>query len=396
MGFFVRAAVGVSRFLRTGGLEMLVRWTSPRPDLRRALNPIRLSVRVLIAARRNSSTFTSFTSNVTRQKRKALITSSLVSIRTTWRSFSVAELATRLETSDATVIPTAQALGCAGLPDLRRQLIEQLRARMSPAVRLATSLENIGESPDAFLDFACATQIELLEQTRRSLRLQSFERAVDMPIGAQRVLDFGTGLAGHLAAMFAVRLQRLGTKLNPSARAARASPTRCLPCATATRSCMGQRDSRLAPDKATRRRVSIVLQTDTLSGVFGRQLSVALVAPSGDGNSFKAWPPLVCCWMCCPSPSPLASRPARCGRLKTLARCVRRSPDTNRLGTPRSRTSDPAAGQRVPHSCRKQHYGADEVWACPGFDGDSVPLRGWSPNGNLEQPFPASVPAGDA
>jgi hypothetical protein len=30
---------------------------------------------------------------------------------------------------------------------------------------------------------------------------------------------------------------------------------------------------------------------------------------------------------------------------------------------------------------------------CPGFAGDSVLLRGWSPNGNLEQAFPASVPA---
>jgi hypothetical protein len=30
---------------------------------------------------------------------------------------------------------------------------------------------------------------------------------------------------------------------------------------------------------------------------------------------------------------------------------------------------------------------------CPRFAGDSVRLRGWSPNGNLEQPVSTSVPA---
>ena len=31
--------------------------------------------------------------------------------------------------------------------------------------------------------------------------------------------------------------------------------------------------------------------------------------------------------------------------------------------------------------------------SCPGIDGDSVPLRGWSSNGKHEESFPASVPA---
>jgi DNA-binding MurR/RpiR family transcriptional regulator len=43
----------------------------------------------------------------------------------------------------------------------------------------------------------------------------------------------------------------------------------------------GPKDSRLVLDEATRRRVPIVLLTDTLSGVFARQVSVALVAPRG-------------------------------------------------------------------------------------------------------------------
>jgi DNA-binding MurR/RpiR family transcriptional regulator len=206
---------------------------------------------------------------------------------------SVTELATRLGTSDATVIRTAQALGYAGLPDLRRELIEQLRARMSPAVRLAGSLEHVAESPDAFLDSAFAMQIDLLEQTRRSLKPKSFERAVEILVGAQRVLAFGTGVAGHLAAMFAVRLQRLGHDAQSiSATGAGLADTlltlRDGDALLALVNEHGPKDSRLVLDEAARHRVPIVLLTDTLSGVFARQVSVALVAPRGDATSFKS------------------------------------------------------------------------------------------------------------
>src|SRR5262249_34322224 len=61
---------------------------------------------------------------------------------------SVTELADRLETSDATVIRTAQALGYAGIPDLRRELIEQLRLKITPAVRLAKSLQGLTAGAD--------------------------------------------------------------------------------------------------------------------------------------------------------------------------------------------------------------------------------------------------------
>ena len=48
------------------------------------------------------------------------------------------------------------------------------------------------------------------------------------------------------------------------------------------------KDLRLVLEEATRRRVPIVLLTDTLSGMFARQVSVALAAPRGDAASFKS------------------------------------------------------------------------------------------------------------
>src|SRR5262245_33025242 len=123
---------------------------------------------------------------------------------------SVTELAERLETSDATVIRTAQALGYAGIPDLRRELIEQLRLRITPAVRLGKSLEGMTAGADQLLEAAFDAQLEQLEQARRSLDPDRFTRAVELLVSAKRVLTFGTGVAGHLTAIFAVRLQRIG------------------------------------------------------------------------------------------------------------------------------------------------------------------------------------------
>src|SRR5229473_3260484 len=49
---------------------------------------------------------------------------------------SVNDLARQLETSDATIVRTAQALGYTGFPDLRRELIDTVRNQVSPALRL--------------------------------------------------------------------------------------------------------------------------------------------------------------------------------------------------------------------------------------------------------------------
>src|SRR5262245_52962683 len=109
---------------------------------------------------------------------------------------SVTALASRLETSDATVIRTAQALGYAGIPDLRRDLVERLRATLTPALRLSRSLERVGADPEELLDNALEAQLQLLQQERRVLNPASFAKAVQLMTGAERILSFGTGVAG--------------------------------------------------------------------------------------------------------------------------------------------------------------------------------------------------------
>ncbi len=119
---------------------------------------------------------------------------------------SAAEIAERLGTSDATVVRAVKALGYSGIPELRRELIEALRARATPTVRLGRSLEDAGKDP---LGRVIDLEIELLEAAR-SIDRADFGRAVDALVTAERVLAYGLGPNGPLAEYFALRLQRLG------------------------------------------------------------------------------------------------------------------------------------------------------------------------------------------
>src|SRR6266853_1657741 len=101
---------------------------------------------------------------------------------------SVNDLARQLDTSDATIVRTAQALGYTGFPDLRRELIDAIRNQVSPALRLGRGLESMGDTSATLLDRSIEAQIELLQQARRTVRPESFERVVDVLDRADRIL----------------------------------------------------------------------------------------------------------------------------------------------------------------------------------------------------------------
>src|SRR5207245_11730319 len=121
---------------------------------------------------------------------------------------SAAGLAPELATSDATVIRAAQSLGYSGLPELKRELQNALRARPPPALRLGRSLEELGDDPAAILEHVLANERQLVEDAKVSLRPADFVRALDVIDDAQRVLVFGIGPNSAHAEYLAMRLVR--------------------------------------------------------------------------------------------------------------------------------------------------------------------------------------------
>ncbi len=205
---------------------------------------------------------------------------------------SAAEVAARLEVSDATVVRAAQALGYDGLPQLKDELRAALRTRATPALRLGRRLEELGDDPAVILEHSLAAHVELVEEARRTLRADDFGRAIELLAGADRVAVFGLGPNGTLAEYLALRLRRIG-------RAAVALTGRGPGLAD---DLLGLRrgdvmvalvferanvEATAALAQARKRRVPVVLLTDTLALALQGQYKVVLSARRGGSGSMQ-------------------------------------------------------------------------------------------------------------
>ena len=122
---------------------------------------------------------------------------------------SAADIARQLDTSDATVIRAVQSLGYSGLPALKSELQEALRSRATPTLRLGRSIEDHGDDPSVVLDHVLATEVQLLQAARETLRAADFARALGFIAAAQRVVIQGLGPNAPLGEYFAARLRRM-------------------------------------------------------------------------------------------------------------------------------------------------------------------------------------------
>ncbi|WP_413988158.1 MurR/RpiR family transcriptional regulator [Labrys okinawensis] len=123
---------------------------------------------------------------------------------------SAAALAEKAETSDATVVRATKALGFAGLEELRRTLAAELRNSLSPAERLSRTLGVVGASLPAAFETTLETQIQSLEDLRRTITPELFQAAIEGMIGAKRVLVFGLGPSSAVADYLVFQLTRFG------------------------------------------------------------------------------------------------------------------------------------------------------------------------------------------
>ncbi len=205
---------------------------------------------------------------------------------------SAAEIAGRLETSDATVVRAAQALGYDGLPQLKQELRDALRTRATPALRLGRSLEELGDDAVAILEHSLAAHTQLVEEARRTIRPDDFRRAIDLLADAERIVVFGLGPNGKLAEYLALRLRRIGRDAAAfSARGAGlADDLLGLRKGDAMVALVFDRanaEARSTLAQARKRRVPVVLLTDTLGLALQGQYKVALTARHGGSGSMQ-------------------------------------------------------------------------------------------------------------
>jgi DNA-binding MurR/RpiR family transcriptional regulator len=121
---------------------------------------------------------------------------------------SAATLASRIGTSDATVIRAVKALGYPGLDALRQNLAAEFRRDLSPASRLARTLREMG--PRSAFSMTLDIHVEALEDLRRDISAELFQSTVDRIAESMRVAVFGIGPSSAMADYLTIQLGRFG------------------------------------------------------------------------------------------------------------------------------------------------------------------------------------------
>ncbi len=123
---------------------------------------------------------------------------------------SAADLAERLNVSEATVVRFAKAVGYDGFPELRRCLQGLFRAKATPASRLQRKLSELAGSQGHVLTKVLDMEVQYLTEAAHSIQPADFDRALDTLLSGQRIFVFGSGPSGILADLAELRLRRLG------------------------------------------------------------------------------------------------------------------------------------------------------------------------------------------
>jgi len=125
-------------------------------------------------------------------------------------SGTAAEIASSVGTSDATVIRAVQSLGYSGLPELRKEVGDQLVARYDPRDSLDQDVARVQDDPRSVLDTVVNDALLLLNETRELVDHDDFHETVQLLASARRLMIIGWGTTGAVAEYAALSLTRLG------------------------------------------------------------------------------------------------------------------------------------------------------------------------------------------
>ena len=121
-----------------------------------------------------------------------------------------ADLAQRLNVSEATIVRFARAVGYDGFRELHHCLQGLFRAKATPASRLQRKLGELAGSQGHVLTKVLDMEVQYLTEAAHSIDPADFDRAVDILLSGQRIFVFGSGPSGILADLAELRLRRLG------------------------------------------------------------------------------------------------------------------------------------------------------------------------------------------
>jgi DNA-binding MurR/RpiR family transcriptional regulator len=206
---------------------------------------------------------------------------------------SAAQLAERLEVSEATVVRFAQAVGYAGFPDLKRQLQDAYRGQVSPATRLQHKLEELAGHEGHVFTKVIDMEVQYLIEAGHTVVQQDFDRAVEIVLAAHRLWLRGGGPSKVLSDLMELRFRRFGifaTSMTESGRDLVEKLQLLQPgdAVIAVGFVRVSAELNAVIEHARRVGCPVVLITDTLGGALRSRVDVVLAARRGPVSTFHS------------------------------------------------------------------------------------------------------------
>lgn len=120
------------------------------------------------------------------------------------------EIAATLKTSDATVVRAIQALGFAGLRDLKQTLENWFGPTLSSSEKITTTVKALTSDVNSSIDFVLEGHQHTCEVLSEPQNRYALAQAVALLVEARQVAIFGIGASGILAEYTARLFSRIG------------------------------------------------------------------------------------------------------------------------------------------------------------------------------------------
>lgn len=111
---------------------------------------------------------------------------------------SVAEMAKKSKTSEASVIRFCKTLGLAGYQDLKLGISMSI-VKKSKGKRIIHEIINVDDTPSIIMEKMALGSIQAIEETKQILNLDNLEKAIKAIDNAERVYFFGAGASSIVA-----------------------------------------------------------------------------------------------------------------------------------------------------------------------------------------------------
>ncbi|MCZ3384578.1 MurR/RpiR family transcriptional regulator [Kosakonia sp. SOY2] len=196
------------------------------------------------------------------------------------------EIAAATQTSDATVVRAIQALGFAGLRDLKQTLEHWFGPSISSAEKMSTTVNALSCDVNSGIDFVIEGHQHTCEILSAPDNRYAIAQAVALLVEARQVAIFGIGASGILAEYAARLFSRIGLPTSPLNRTGIALSEQLINLQRGdVLVMMAQKSAHregLTTLKETRRLgIPVILLTNAVESRFSQQADVVIHVPRG-------------------------------------------------------------------------------------------------------------------